>query len=90
MTGLAADALGLQDRGRVVPGAVADLVLFDASRVADRATYERPAQAAVGVEMVLLGGRVVLDHGVVVDPGAGKVLRRRRGRAAPHPGRAAG
>ncbi len=90
MTGLASDILGLADRGRVVPGAVADLVLFDAATVTDRATYEDPAQTASGVEMVLLGGSVALDGGVVVDPRAGRVLRRLRGGGGVRPIRSVG
>ena len=58
MTGLPAAALGLTDRGRIAPGAVADLVLFDPTTVADASTYEDPTRAAIGVEAVLLGGAV--------------------------------
>ena len=76
MTGMPARILGLADRGRVVPGAVADLVLFDPATVSDRATYERPSLPAAGIEMVTLAGRPAVDGGVVVDARAGHVLRR--------------
>ena len=44
MTSLSADHMGLKDRGRLVPGAYADLVLFDMDAFKDRASFEEPAQ----------------------------------------------
>jgi dihydroorotase/N-acyl-D-amino-acid deacylase len=75
MTGLPAAALGLTDRGRIAPGAVADLVLFDPTTVADASTYEDPTRAAIGVEAVLLGGQFAVDGGAPVRPSLGRVLR---------------
>ncbi len=75
MTGLPADILGLRDRGRIAPGSVADLVVFDPAVVADRSTYEQPNLPAVGIEAVLLGGRFAIDRGRPVDVGLGRVLR---------------
>jgi N-acyl-D-amino-acid deacylase len=75
MTGLPAAALGLTDRGRLVPGAVADLVLFDPTTVADASTYADPTHAAVGVEAVLLGGAFAVEGGAPVRPSLGRVLR---------------
>ncbi len=75
MTGLPAAALGLTDRGRITPGAVADLVLFDPTTVADASTYEDPTRAAIGVEVVLLGGAFAVDGGQPVRPSLGRVLR---------------
>jgi N-acyl-D-amino-acid deacylase len=49
MTGVAARALGLRDRGLLRPGAWADVAVFDPARVVDRSTYEvlrRQAAAA--------------------------------------------
>jgi N-acyl-D-aspartate/D-glutamate deacylase len=76
MTGLPASILGLQDRGHISVGAVADLVLFDPLRVADAATYEDPTRLAVGVEQVLIGGQFAVDGGRLVKLDGGRVLRR--------------
>jgi N-acyl-D-amino-acid deacylase len=63
MTGAAAECLRLTDRGLVRPGLAADLVLFDAERVVDRATYEEPRQAPEGIELVVVNGVVVVESG---------------------------
>jgi N-acyl-D-amino-acid deacylase len=77
MTGLPASILGLHDRGRIVQGAVADLVVFDPERVADTSTYAHPTSQAVGIEHVLVGGRPAVEGGRVVDAHLGRVLKRR-------------
>jgi N-acyl-D-amino-acid deacylase len=63
MTGLPARRLGLADRGVLSVGARADVVGFDAARVADVATYEAPHRYAEGIPYVLVNGRVVIDGG---------------------------
>jgi N-acyl-D-amino-acid deacylase len=75
MTGLPATALGLADRGRIEVGAIADLVLFDPSAVADTSTYDEPVTAAVGVEAVLMEGAFAVEGGQPVKPSIGRVLR---------------
>lgn len=76
MTGKSAARFGLSDRGVIRPGACADLVLFDAERIADRATFERPAAPAAGIDLVLVNGQPVLDDGRPTGRLAGRVLRR--------------
>lgn len=76
MSGRSAAILGLADRGTVRLGAVADLVLMDASAFVDRATYQQPTRTATGIEWVLVGGTVVVERGVVTGVRAGHVLRR--------------
>jgi N-acyl-D-amino-acid deacylase len=83
MTGLPAEILGLADRGRVAPGAVADLVLFDPATVRDAATYEAPTRRARGVEYVLVGGHFAIDRGEARDLRRGRVLRRAARGASP-------
>jgi N-acyl-D-amino-acid deacylase len=74
MTGLPARRLGLRDRGVVRPGAKADLVVFDPKRVADQATYEAPHRYPVGVEHVIVNGRLVIKDGEHTGSLPGKLL----------------
>ncbi len=76
MTGAAARALGLPDRGLLRPGAWADVVVFDPARIADRSTYEAPHRYADGVSTVLVNGDVVIDGGDHTGALPGRVLRR--------------
>ena len=76
MTSLAADHMGFGDRGRIAPGMVADLVLFDPEAVSDRATPEAPHELSVGIHRVLVGGETVFADGVVTDARPGVFLVR--------------
>jgi len=50
-------------KGRVQRGADADLVVFDPETIEDRATIERPATPSVGIDHVVVGGRLALRDG---------------------------
>jgi N-acyl-D-aspartate/D-glutamate deacylase len=63
MTSLSATKLGLTDRGVIRPGAVADLALFNADTVTDRATYDKPFAYSEGIEWVIVNGVPVLEPG---------------------------
>ncbi len=76
MTSVPADRLGLRDRGRVVAGAVADLVVLDPGTVADTATFERPRSAPVGVTCTVVAGTMVARDGQLTGARPGRVLRR--------------
>lgn len=75
MTSLSADRFRLAGRGRIEPGAFADLVLFDPERVADTATYEEPHRFPEGIRLVVVNGRIAWD-GSEYGTRAGRVLRR--------------
>jgi len=76
LTGVSAARLGLRDRGVLREGALADLVAFDPDTVADQATYERPSQHPIGIEHVVVNGRVAVLGGVETGERAGHLLRR--------------
>lgn len=63
LAALPAEILGLDDRGRIRPGAVADIAVVDPRRIRDRATYRHPRRTAVGVDDVLVAGVPVLADG---------------------------
>ena len=76
MTDLAASHHGIPDRGRIEPGAYADLVLFDPETVADRATTEKPHARATGIEAVWINGHLISRGGREGRQRYGRVLRR--------------
>lgn len=77
MTGLPAATLGLDrlGRGRLAPGFVADLLVFDPNRIHDRATFEDPHQPAEGFDCIIINGRVIRDGGRFTGQRAGCLLR---------------
>lgn len=77
MTSLPAATLNLPDRGTIAPGKWADLVIFDPATVRDTATFENPFQYPVGIDTVLVNGKVVLDEGTHTGTRSGQVLRRK-------------
>jgi N-acyl-D-amino-acid deacylase len=77
MTGAAADRLRLTDRGRIAPGMKADLCLFDAACVIDRATFARPTEPPAGIAWVIVNGRPVLRDAVPTGERPGALLRQR-------------
>jgi N-acyl-D-amino-acid deacylase len=77
LTSLPAHNLGLKERGRLMPGYFADIVVFDPDQIADRATYEAPRQFALGVEHVIVGGGLALKDGEPTRAPTGRVVRGR-------------
>jgi N-acyl-D-amino-acid deacylase len=75
MTSLAAQRVGLVDRGLVRSGMYADLTVFDPRTVSDRATFELPHQPSVGIEYVFVNGQAVLRRGTMTDARPGRGLR---------------
>jgi N-acyl-D-aspartate/D-glutamate deacylase len=56
-----------KDKGRIRVGADADITVFDANRVIDKATYEKPLQYSEGIQFVFVNGVAVLKDGQLVD-----------------------
>ena len=76
MTSLNAAKIGIVDRGILRPGMFADVTLFDAERVIDKSTYEKPFQYNEGIEYVMVNGKLVFDQGKPTGEKPGKALRR--------------
>jgi N-acyl-D-amino-acid deacylase len=76
MTGLSAWRFGLAGRGILAAGGYADVTVFDPETVADRATFETPRTAAVGIEYVFVNGRPVWTDGRSTGERPGRALRR--------------
>ena len=76
MTSAPAERLKLAQRGRIVAGAFADLVLFNPKTVVDRSTFSEPSILPAGIEKVFVGGELVWDGGKPVSARPGQVLVR--------------
>jgi N-acyl-D-amino-acid deacylase len=74
MTGLTAGQFGLTDRGTLKVGGFADLVLFAPDTIIDRATFESPKQAAVGIELVMVNGEAAYADGAATGAAPGRML----------------
>jgi dihydroorotase/N-acyl-D-amino-acid deacylase len=74
MSALPAQRLGLADRGVLRVGMKADIAVFDAARVRDTATFEKPHSYAEGVTYVIVNGEVIVDHGKMTPARPGRVL----------------
>lgn len=78
MTSLPAHVYGLPGKGLIAEGMDADLCIFNADTVRDRADYQHCGLSNVGLEYVIIDGKIVLEQGVYNGTRAGKVYRRNR------------
>ena len=70
-------SLAFKKKGRLSPGADADIVIFDYDRIADRATVEHPEYPSTGIEYVIVGGAIALGpQGTRIQLQAGQALQR--------------
>src|SRR5947209_8285264 len=74
LSGLPATNLGLDHRGFIKEGMSADVVVFDLATIADRATFEKPHQYAVGMKHVFVNGVQVLKDGEHTGAKPGRAL----------------
>ncbi|MFN2445012.1 MAG: amidohydrolase family protein [Vicinamibacterales bacterium] len=74
MTSLPATVFGLKDRGVLRPGAWADIVVIEPDKVADLATYAEPHQLSVGIDTIVVNGRLARLDGKFITPLPGKVV----------------
>jgi N-acyl-D-amino-acid deacylase len=77
MTSIPALRFGLAGRGSLVPGAFADIVLYDPEKVRDMATWADPHRYPEGIPFVLVNGKPVVAEGEHTGSLPGKVIRRK-------------
>lgn len=75
MSGYPASRVRLGDRGRLAAGAAADVVVFNADTVIDRATFDQPFAYATGVSAVVVNGTMALREGERMPGFHGRALR---------------
>ncbi|MFP4200801.1 MAG: N-acyl-D-amino-acid deacylase family protein [Clostridia bacterium] len=75
MTSASAARLGLNDRGVLSAGKVADVVVFDADTIESRASYEEPLTPPRGIEYVFVNGTLAVDDGAPTGARGGRALR---------------
>ena len=83
LSGLPAGNLGLDRRGLLKDGYFADVAVFDPATIADRATFEKPHQYAVGMKHVLVNGQIVLKDGAHTGATPGRALKGPGAKRAP-------
>lgn len=73
-SGLAADIIGLTDRGYLKEGQWADVLVFDPAKINTCATYAQPHCYSTGIDYMLVNGEVTLDQGKYTGALAGKII----------------
>jgi N-acyl-D-amino-acid deacylase len=76
MTGLTAKTFGLLDRGVLKTGYAADIVVFDAKKIDEAATFDKPIKPAKGIETVVVNGEIVWRKGRPTGARPGRILKR--------------
>jgi N-acyl-D-amino-acid deacylase len=74
LSGFPATNLGLDHRGFLKEGMFADVVIFDPATIADRATFDKPHQYAVGMKHVFVNGTQVIKDGEHTGAKPGRAL----------------
>jgi N-acyl-D-amino-acid deacylase len=75
MTSLPAIKFHLKGRGLLQEGMAADLVIFDAEKITDQATFEKPHAYSTGIEYVFVNGGMVVNNGKHTGVRSGKVVK---------------
>lgn len=76
MTSLAAENVGIKNRGLITTGFFADLVLFNPETVIDNATIENPTALSTGIEAVWVNGKLVYQNQKAVESYPGVLVKK--------------
>lgn len=75
MTALPASRLNLSRRGRIAPGQIADVLVFDPANVKQNNDFVNPHVYSTGMDYVFINGKPSLENGMPNGTLPGKVLR---------------
>ena len=75
MSALPAERLGLKDRGVLIDGMKADIVMFDKDNIRANATFDDPKQYPSGIDYVIVNGQLVIDEGEHTGAFPGRALK---------------
>lgn len=64
----------LSTKGEIKEGFDADLVIFDENTIADKADFEHPALPPVGIDYVIVDGKIALESGALANTAAGAYI----------------
>ena len=73
---LVAETFRIPERGLIREGYFADIIIFDPKKVADRSTYEQPELLAVGMNFVIVNGKIAVENSTFTGTLAGRALRK--------------
>ncbi len=76
MTKLPAERLKLKEKGELKVGMDADIVIFDYDKIIDCATFSDQTREPLGIEYVLISGKIALEKGKIVENRLGKAIKR--------------
>ncbi len=74
---LTAEIFRIPERGLIREGYFADVIVFDETTIADRATYEQPELFSVGMKYVIVNGKMTVEDGSYTGALAGRALRKK-------------
>ena len=75
MTSMPAQILGLDTRGTLALNMIADITVFNPNTIVDTATFDNPHQYAIGIEKVILKGKIIIDKDNHTDQMHGQILQ---------------
>lgn len=76
MTSSPAEKLSFASKGGLEKGSDADIVIFDLEKIKDNATFAEPVAEPEGIDYVMIGGKIAVDHGKIINNRLGRSIRK--------------
>lgn len=77
MSAMPAQRFGIKDRGLLLEGYAADIVIFDENTIQDEATFEKPHAYSSGIQYVIVNGGIIIEEGKHTGKTNGKAIRKK-------------